>query len=88
MGVAAARRSRVSGSIRQPYRLAGDPRGAASRRTIGIARLSMAPEWAKWIPARRKTFSDRVQDDGELIGLKTVLLATLLLLTALLEWVA
>ncbi len=88
MGVTAARRFRMSGSIRRSYRMPGRSRSATSRRTIGIARASIAPGWPQWIPDERKTFWDRVQDDRELIGLKTVLLASLLLLTALLEWVA
>jgi hypothetical protein len=35
-----------------------------------------------------RTFWDRMQDDGDLIRLKIVLLTTLALLTAVLEWVA
>ena len=88
MGVAAVRGFRMSGSTRRSYRMPGRSRGATSRRTRGIAHAPIAPVWPQWIPNDRKTFWDKVRDDRELIGLKTVLLASLLLLTALLEWVA
>ena len=84
MGVAAARGFRVPGSIRRSY----GSRGPASRRTRWIGRAPMAPAWPQWIPEERKTFWERVQDDRELIGLKTGFLASLLLLTAFLELVA
>jgi hypothetical protein len=43
--------------------------------------------WPQWVADKPRTLWDRVNDDRELIGLKTVLLVSLLLVTAILEWV-
>ncbi len=90
MGVVAAQRSRTRASrlVRRANRMPNRSFGrAAPQRTRGSARVRV-PSIPPWAVEVRKTFWDRVRDDRELIGLKIVLLASLLLLTALLEWVA
>jgi hypothetical protein len=49
-------------------------------------RLVPAASW--WPRAERATPWDRIKDDRECIPLKTLLLTSLLLLAAVLEWVA
>lgn len=83
MGVAAARRSKVSGS--RAYRTG--PRRAVSRGPLGTARANIGLVWSQGGVDERKSLWDRMNDDRELIGLKTVLVASLLVLTAILEWV-
>lgn len=96
MGVAAVRRSttRMPGALRRrhPKRnpsvrqgtLLPAQRAAGSSLAVPV-RARPTPLWAA---DDRKGVWERLQDDRELIGLKVVLLVSLLMLTALLEWVA
>lgn len=81
MGVATARRFKVPGS--RAYRTG--PRSAISRGALRTARAEVGLVWPQWVADEPKTLWDRMNDDRELIGLKTVLVASLLLLTAMLE---
>ena len=83
MGVAAARR--FKGSSSRAYR--AGPRGAVSRGALGTARADIGLVWSQAVVNEPRTLWDRMNDDRELIGLKTVLVASLLLLTAIVEWV-
>ncbi len=59
-------------------------------RTPGRADASMhlVPTAAWWPEVERKTFWSRMKDDRELIPFKVLLLTSLILLAAMLEWVA
>jgi hypothetical protein len=89
MGVTAARAAGLR-ATRTATRL--DPRRPAPRLSVRPfstgrtgGRRALPPAAAMSGP---RTFWDRMQDDGDLIRLKIVLLTTLALLTAILEWVA
>lgn len=94
MGVGAVRVPRASTA--GPGLRLNRRRGRGPRRT-GAATPSPAesrPGIEPWIamqravPVERKTFWEMLQDDRELVGLKVVLLTTLLILAAFLELVA
>lgn len=90
MGVVAARRAKATmpRPLRAAYRMRRKaPRQRAARGIASPAGAAIAPA-VPWAPVVRKTLLERLQDDRELIGLKVVLLSSLLLLTAVLEWVA
>ena len=88
MGVAAARRS-GAGSVRRLSRMRGGSLGrAASASTLVARRTPIAPPAPHRLPDDRRSFWSRLDDDRRLIRLKVLLLASLLLLAALLEWVA
>ncbi len=86
MGVATARNIRTRAGLThraydRPSRL---PRAG---RTSGAGeRLVPAAPW--WPDVERKTFWSRMKDDRELIPFKALLLTSLILLAAMLEWVA
>ena len=86
------RRPRPSGSSRRStgggrvgVRRAGPSRFHASAAPLGFVPWG-APRSAA--PAHVKTLWERLGDDRELAGVKVALLAALLILTAVLEWVA
>jgi hypothetical protein len=90
MGVVATRRPKTTmpRPVRAAYPMRRKALGRGAPRVIaGPAGAVIAPAMP-WAPDVRKTFRDRLHDDRELIGLKVVLLSSLLLLTAVLEWVA
>lgn len=89
MGVVAPRRSRVSRSARTAYRMRGRPLGrAAVRGNPAAAPARIAPAMPQWPVDDRKSFWARLDDDRQLIRFKILLLTSLLLIAALLEWVA
>jgi hypothetical protein len=89
MGVIAARPAGLRVSTRRPYRTS-TPTWArsGSHRSLESARTYAASPMPRWAVGERKAFWARFQDDRDLIRLKVVLLTSLVLLTALLEWVA
>jgi hypothetical protein len=91
MGVIAARRSglRISTPVRRLYRTSTSSSvRSASLRPLGSNGSHVASPMPRWAVGERKAFWTRFQDDRDLIRLKVVLLTSLVLLTALLEWVA
>jgi hypothetical protein len=86
MGVAVASRTwtRAGRTRRVYHRRSVLP--ARDRQVKAEMRLIPAAPW--WPDVERKTFWGRMQDDCELIPCKVLLLTSLLLLTAMLEWVA
>jgi len=88
MGVAAGRLSatatpRPARRVRRTRRRAP---GGASRRSAPRARTRTGRPSEHRAPEARTTFWDRLDDDRALVGLKIVLLVSLFVLTALLEW--
>ncbi len=86
MGVATARNIRTRAGLThraydRPSRLL-----RAGRKAGASERLVPAAPW--WPDVERKTFWSRMKDDRELTSLKVLLLTSLLLLAAMLEWVA
>ena len=91
MGVAAARRSRVrpAAAGRRAYRMPDRPAGRfASQGIRGAHHIHVASPLPGWVADERKTVWARLQDDRDLIRLKVLLLTSLAVLTALLEWAA
>lgn len=86
MGVAVARGLRTRASLAQCVydRPSRSPR--RGRRADACMRLVPTAAW--WTDVQRKTFWSRMQDDRELIRFKVLVLTSLLLLAAMLEWVA
>jgi hypothetical protein len=88
MGVVAARRAGLRVSTRRPYRTSTPScTRSASLRLLGSDRSAVTSPMPRWAVGERKAFWARFQDDRDLIRLKVVLLTSLALLTALLEWV-
>lgn len=87
MGVAVVRGSSRTraGSL---YRLPVAPIRAVRRGGPADPRARLVPAAPWWPHRQRKTFWTRMHDDRELIPLKTLLLTSLVLLAAVLEWVA
>ena len=93
MDIAAVRSSRykVSGPSRRINRTRGGAprRDAPARSHTTAARLGVEP-WAttrRYVPIGRKTLWEKLGDDRELVGVKVTLLTTLLIVTAVLDWV-
>ncbi len=88
MGVAAARlsRTRTPGPARRAHAAGRRAPGRGSRRIAPGARPRIGHPSERWAPAERTTLWDRLDDDRALMRLKIVLLVSLFLLTALLEW--
>lgn len=86
MGVAVARGLHTRASLAPR----ASDRRIRSRRRGGQTDPSprLVPTAAWWVGAQRKTFWGRMEDDRELIRFKVLLLTSLLLLAAVLEWVA
>jgi hypothetical protein len=89
MGVVAVRRAESRVSTHRPYRMSTSARArSASPRLPGSSdRSYMASPMPRWAVGERKAFWARFQDDRDLIRLKVVLLTSIAVLTALLEWV-
>ncbi len=87
MGVAVARgfRTRAGLTHRAYDRPSRSPLRAG--RTVN-ASMRLMPAAAWWPDVERKTFWSRMKDDRELVPFKVLLLTSLLLLAAMLEWVA
>lgn len=86
MGVAIAKRVRTNAGVAHR---AGNRRQrpwAYEHNVDSRPRLVPAASW--WPRAERATPWDRIKDDRECIPLKALLLTSLLLLAAVLEWVA
>ena len=87
MGVAAARGFRTrAGLTHRAYDRPTRPLVGAWREAHASARLLPAATW--WPDVDRTGFWSRMNDDRELIPVKVLLLTSLLLLAAMLEWVA
>lgn len=86
MGVAVARRdgTRAGRTHRAYHRWSASP--VRERQAKAEMRLMPAAPW--WPDVERKTLWSRVKDDRELIPFKVLLLTSLLLLAAMLDWVA
>ena len=87
MGVAVARGLRTRASLAD---CAYDrPSRSLRRGRQADASTRLVPTAASWwADVQRKTFWSRMGDDRELIRFKVLLLTSLLLLAAMLEWVA
>ena len=86
MGVAVARGLRTRTSLAP---CAYDRPSCSPRRgRHADASMRLVPTAAWWADVQRKTFWSRMEDDRELIRFKVLLLTSLLLLAAMLEWVA
>jgi len=87
MGVAIARHIRTrAGLTYRAYDRPSRPPLRAGRKVGASGRLVPAAPW--WPDVERNTFWSRMKDDRELTSLKVLLLTSLLLLAAMLEWVA
>ncbi len=84
MGVAVARRDRPHVGRMHHHRWSVSP--VRDRQAKAGARLMPAPPW--WPGAERKAFWGRMSDDRELIRFKVLMLTSLLLVAAMLDWVA
>lgn len=86
MGVAVARRTgtRAGGAYRAYQWRSVSP--VRDRQVTAGTRLIPAAPW--WPDVERKTLWGRLKDDRELIPFKLLLLTSLLLLVAMLDWVA
>ena len=86
MGVAVARRDGIRGgrTHRTYDRWSVSP--VRDRQVKAGMRLMPAAAW--WPDVERKTLWGRMKDDRELIPFKVLLLTSLLLLAAMLDWVA
>ena len=85
-------RPRPSGPSRRSSRVArrGARRAGPDRFHTSAARLGFEP-WSttgSGVPTDGKRLWEKLGDDRDLIGVKIALLAALLILTAVLEWVA
>jgi hypothetical protein len=88
MGVVAVRRAELRVSTHRPYRMSTSACArSASPRLPGSDRSYTASPMPRWAVGERKAFWARFQDDRDLIRLKVVLLTSIAVLTALLEWV-
>jgi hypothetical protein len=87
MGVVAARRAGLRVSAHQAYRTTSAYARSASPRLPGGERSYLATPIPRWAVGERKAFWARFRDDRDLIRFKVVLLTSLAVLTALLEWV-
>lgn len=86
MGVAVARGVRTRASLAHD---AYDRSSRSTRRGRHVdARTRLVPTAPWWADVQRKPFWSRMQDDRELIRFKVLVLTSLLLLAAMLEWVA
>ena len=85
MGIAVARRVRTSAGCAHR---AGNRRHQPWPREQYVTPSSRLVRAASWWPHERVSPWDRLKDDRECIPFKVILLSSLLLLAAMLQWVA
>lgn len=84
MGIAVARRDGTRAGRMHHHRWSVSP--VRERQAKAGRRLIPAAPW--WPDVERKAFWGRMMDDRELIRFKVLVLTSLLLLAAMLDWVA